>query len=233
MASTFSDDIKLEKMATGENSGTWGDKTNANLELVEQAIAGYQEIDVASADVTLVMSNAAISNARNMSLKFTGTLAANRTVNMPASIEKFFNVIDGTDHAGFTLTFKVTSQTGFLLCEGNHYICHSNGTDIVKDQETKFWRTVSAAETVQPGAQLLVNTSSGAATITIPASPAAGDEVTFLDARYTFDTNNLTVGRNSSNIVNAAADLTVATEGAGFTLVFSGDATVGWTFKDK
>tara|TARA_R100001509_G_scaffold95334_1_gene55408 strand:+ start:1485 stop:2186 length:702 start_codon:yes stop_codon:yes gene_type:complete len=233
MASTFSDDIKLEKMATGENSGTWGDKTNANLELVEQAIAGYQEIDVASADVTLVMSNAAISNARNMSLKFTGTLAANRTVNMPASIEKFFNVIDGTDHAGFTLTFKVTSQTGFLLCEGNHYICHSNGTDIVKDQETKFWRTVSAAETVQPGAQLLVNTSSGAVTITLPASPAAGDEVTFLDARYTFDTNNLTVGRNSSNIVNAAADLTVATEGAGFTLVFSGDATVGWTFKDK
>ena len=233
MASTFSDDIKLEKMATGENSGTWGDKTNANLELVEQAIAGYQEIDVASADVSLVMSNAAISNARNMSLKFTGTLAANRTVNMPASIEKFFNVIDGTDHAGFTLTFKVTSQTGFLLCEGNHYICHSNGTDIVKDQETKFWRTVSAAETVQPGAQLLVNTSSGAVTITLPASPAAGDEVTFLDARYTFDTNNLTVGRNSSNIVNAAADLTVATEGAGFTLVFSGDATVGWTFKDK
>tara|TARA_R100001086_G_scaffold148783_1_gene78789 strand:- start:1334 stop:2035 length:702 start_codon:yes stop_codon:yes gene_type:complete len=233
MASTFSDDIKLEKMATGENSGTWGDKTNANLELVEQAIAGYQEIDVASADVTLVMSNAAISNARNMSLKFTGTLAANRTVNMPASIEKFFNVIDGTDHAGFTLTFKVTSQTGFLLCEGNHYICHSNGTDIVKDQETKFWRAVSAAETVQPGAQLLVNTSSGAVTITLPASPAAGDEVTFLDARYTFDTNNLTVGRNSSNIVNAAADLTVATEGAGFTLVFSGDATVGWTFKDK
>ena len=233
MASTFSDDIKLEKMATGENSGTWGDKTNTNLELVEQAIAGYQEIDVASADVTLVMSNAAISNARNMSLKFTGTLAANRTVNMPASIEKLFNVIDGTDHAGFTLTFKVTSQTGFLLCEGNHYICHSNGTDLVKDQETKFWRTVSAAETVQPGAQLLVNTSSGAVTITLPASPAAGDEVTFLDARYTFDTNNLTVGRNSSNIVNAAADLTVATEGAGFTLVFSGDATVGWTFKDK
>ena len=233
MASTFSDDIKLEKMATGENSGTWGDKTNTNLELVEQAIAGYQEIDVASADVTLVMSNAAISNARNMSIKLTGTLAANRTVTCPDSIEKVYNIIDGTDHAGFTLTFKVTSQTGFLLCEGNHYICHSNGTDLVKDQETKFWRTVSAAETVQPGAQLLVNTSSGAVTITLPASPAAGDEVTFLDARYTFDTNNLTVGRNSSNIVNAAADLTVATEGAGFTLVFSGDATVGWTFKDK
>ena len=119
MASTYSSDLKIELMATGENAGTWGDKTNTNLNLVQQAIAGYQEIDVASADVTLVMSNAAISNARNMSLKFTGTLAANRTVNMPASIEKFFNVIDGTDHAGFTLTFKVTSQTGFLLCDGS------------------------------------------------------------------------------------------------------------------
>ena len=80
---------------------------------------------------------------------------------------------------------------------------------------------------------LLVDTSGGARTITLPASPAAGDEVTFLDAKYTFDSNNLTVGRNSSNIVNAAADLTVATEGAGFTLVYSGDATVGWTFRDK
>ena len=233
MASTFSSDLKIELMGTGENSGTWGDKTNTNLNLVQQAIAGYQEIDVASSDVTLVMSNAAISNARNMSLKFTGTLAANRTVNMPASIEKFFNIIDGTDHAGFTLTFKVTSQTGFLLCEGNPYICHYHGTDIVKDQETRVWRAVSANETVQAGAQLLVDTSGGARTITLPASPAAGDEVTFLDAKYTFDSNNLTVGRNSSNIVNAAADLTVATEGAGFTLVYSGDATVGWTFRDK
>ena len=233
MASSYSSDLKFELQVTGENPGTWGDKTNNNFNVIQQAIAGYEEISVASGDVTLAMSNAAVSNARNMSIKFTGTLAANRTVNMPASIEKFFNIIDGTDHAGYTLTFKVTSQTGFKLCEGHHYICHSNGTDIVKDQETKFWRAVSAAETVQAGAQLLVNTSGGAVTLTLPASPAAGDEVTFLDARYTFDTNNLTVGRNSSNIVNAAADLTVATEGAGFTLVYSGDATVGWTFKDK
>ena len=109
MASTFSSDLKIELMATGENAGTWGTKTNTNLNLVQQAIAGYEEINVASGDVTLVMSDAAISNARNMTLKFTGTLAANRTVNFPTSIEKFFNVIDGTNHDGNTLTFKVTS----------------------------------------------------------------------------------------------------------------------------
>jgi hypothetical protein len=54
MASTFSTDLKLELMATGENAGTWGIKTNDNLNLVQQSVAGYQEIDVASADVTLV-----------------------------------------------------------------------------------------------------------------------------------------------------------------------------------
>jgi hypothetical protein len=233
MASTFSTDLKLELMATGENAGTWGDKTNTNLNLVQQSIAGYQEIDVASADVTLAMDDATISNARNMTLKFTGTLAGNRVVNFPTTIEKLFNIIDGTDHAGYTLTFKVTSQTGFLLCEGHSYICHADGTDIVKDLEFKKWRAISSAETVQPGAQILADTSGGALTITLPASPALGDEVSFIDSDYTFDTNNFTVGRNSSNIAGAAADLVVSTEGAGFTLVYSGDATTGWTYRDK
>jgi len=233
MPSTFSSELKIELMATGENSGTWGTKTNTNLAVVEQAIAGYQEIDVASGDVTLVMSDAAISNARNMTIKFIGTLAANRTVNFPASLEKFFNIIDGTNHANFTLTFKVTSATGFQLCEGHHYICHSNGTDIVKDQETKVWRALTANETVQPGAQVFVDTSSSAITVTLPASPSLGDEVTFSDQKLAFDSNSLTVGRNSSNIAGAASDLTVSTEGAGFTLVYSGDATAGWVYKDK
>jgi hypothetical protein len=233
MASSYSTDLKIELMVTGENSGTWGDKTNTNLNLVQQSVVGYQEIDVASSDVTLAMTDGALSNARNMTLKFTGTLAANRIVNFPTGIEKFFNIIDGTDHAGNTLTFKVTGQTGFLLCEGHSYICHADGTDIVKDLEFKKWRAISSAETVQPGAQILVDTSGAAVTITLPASPSTGDEVTFVDAKYTFDTNALTVGRNGSNITNAAADLVVNTEGAGFTLVYSGDATVGWTYKDK
>jgi hypothetical protein len=233
MASSYSTDLKLELMVTGENAGTWGDKTNTNLNLVQQSVVGYQEIDVASADVTLAMTDATISNARNMTLKFTGTLAANRTVNFPTGIEKLFNIIDGTDHANNTLTFKVTSQTGFLLCEGNSYICHADGTDIVKDLEFKKWRAISSAETVQAGAQILADTSGGALTITLPASPALGDEVSFVDSDYTFDTNALTVGRNSENIAGSAADLVINTEGAGFTLVYSGDATTGWTFRDK
>ena len=58
------------------------------------------------------MTDATISNARNATLKFTGTLAANRTVTLPDSLEKVYNVIDGTNHAGYTLTFKTASGTG-------------------------------------------------------------------------------------------------------------------------
>ena len=231
--STYSTDLKLELIATGDASGTWGTDTNNNLNLIQQAIAGYQAIDVASGDVTLAMTDKTISNARNMTLEFTGTLAGNRIVNFPASLEKVFNVIDGTDHAGYTLTFKVTSATGFLLCEGNSYLCHSNGTDIFKDLEFKKWRAITAAETIQSGAKILANTSGGTLTITLPASPATGDVCSFIDQGYDFNANALTIGRNSSNIANAGADLVVNTQGAAFGLVYSGDATTGWTYTEK
>ena len=92
MASTYSSDLKLELMATGENAGTWGTKTNTNLELVQQAIAGFESITLSSGSTTaLVMSNASISTARNMVIKFaTITLSGATTVTIPDSIEKFY-----------------------------------------------------------------------------------------------------------------------------------------------
>ena len=117
MASTYSTDIKLELMETGQNAGTWGTKTNNNLKLIQQAIAGFQAIDVAASDVTLDMLDASISNARNMVLKFTGTLAGNRTVSLPDGIEKFYILQDATTHDANSLTFKTTSGTGFTLEE--------------------------------------------------------------------------------------------------------------------
>ena len=74
MASSFSTDLKLELMVTGENAGTWGDKTNTNLNLVQQAIAGFQSISIAGGAQTtaLTMDNAALSNARNAVVDLTG-----------------------------------------------------------------------------------------------------------------------------------------------------------------
>jgi len=232
MASSYSSDLKLELMATGENAGTWGTKTNNNLNLVQQSVAGYEAISAAASDVTLAMSDGTISNARNATIKLTGTLAANRTVTCPDGIEKVYNIIDGTDHAGYTLTFKTASGSGVLLCEGNCYLLYADGTNVVKASEYRKWRTVSAAETVQAGAKLFVETNGGAVTITLPTSPAIGDEVHFVDSRYTFDTAALTVGRAGSKIANASSDLVVNTEGAAFGLVYSG-SDVGWTYTEK
>ena len=130
MASSYSTDLKLELMVTGENSNTWGDKTNNNLNLIQQAVAGYQSIALTSTTTTLAMTNATISNARNMVLEFTGTLTGDSTINLPDGIEKLYFIKDSTTRAGYTLTFKTTSGTGFALTSGKVNGAYSNGTDV-------------------------------------------------------------------------------------------------------
>ena len=130
MASSYSTDLKLELMVTGENSNTWGDKTNNNLNLIQQAVAGYQSVALTSTTTTLAMTNATISNARNMVLEFTGTLTGNSTINLPDGIEKVYFIKDSTTRAGYTLTFKTTSGTGFNLTSGKISGAYSNGTDV-------------------------------------------------------------------------------------------------------
>ena len=154
MASSYSTDLKLELMVTGENSGTWGDKTNTNLNLVQQAIAGYEAIDVASADVTLAMTNATLSNARNMVLSLTGTLAGTRVVNVPDGIEKTYIVADNTTRSGNTLTIKTVSGTGVTIPEGKTILVYSDGTNV---NDVFFLANVVEDTTPQLGGDLDAN----------------------------------------------------------------------------
>ena len=135
MASSYSTDLKLELMVTGENAGTWGDKTNTNLNLVQQAIAGYQEVSIAGGAQTtaLVMTDATISNARNAVIKFTGTITGNQIVTIPDSIEKVYTLINGTSGA-HTVQFKTVSGTGFTFSatEKNAVLVYSDGTNVVE-----------------------------------------------------------------------------------------------------
>src|SRR6056300_1936570 len=85
----------------------------------------------------------------------------------------------------------------------------------------------STAITVAANDRYFINTTAGAQTANLPASPQVGDQVRFLDLASTFDTNNLTIGRNGNNINGAAADLTVSTEDSAIGLVYTG-ATYGW-----
>jgi len=105
------------------------------------------------------------------------------------------------------------------------FVDNTGGTD---------WQAVITADPANAtaGEGYFCNTTSGAFTVTLPTSATIGDEISFIDYAATFDSNNLTVGRNSHKIQGASADLTVAVERAAFTLVYV-DATQGWLLKDK
>jgi len=133
MASSYSTDLKLELMVTGENSGTWGDKTNTNLNLLQQAIAGYQDVSIAGGAQTtaLVMTDATLSNARNAVLKFSGTITGNQIVTIPDLIEKTYILYNGTVGA-FTVQFKTVSGTGptFSTTDKGFKLVYSDGTNV-------------------------------------------------------------------------------------------------------
>jgi hypothetical protein len=238
MASTYSSDLKLELITTGEKSGTWGTITNTNLQQLEQAVSGYIAVDVASADVALALSNGAVSNGKNFYFKLTGTLTANRTVTMPDSAERVFVVEDATDRSSslYTLTVKTVSGTGVTLPVGSTNLVYSDGTNINLGIRDKGYVTPGATYTTVNGDQVLVDTSGGGiggpVTINLPASPAIGNEVHFIDSGNNLASNNLTIGRNSSNILGSASDLVVSTNTAAFTLVYV-NATRGWAYKDN
>jgi len=238
MASSTSSDLKLELITTGEKSGTWGTITNTNLQILEQAASGYISVDVASSDVALALSNHAVSNGKNLYFKLTGTLSADRTVTMPDSAERVFIVEDATTRGSSnrTLTVKTVSGTGVAIPVGSKCLVYSDGTNINLGIREKGYYTVPGAYTAVEGDQLLIDTSGSgigsAVTVTLPASPSVGSEVTFIDSGANFASNNLTIGRNGSNILGAASNLTVSTNGSAFTLVFV-NATRGWAYKDN
>ena len=148
MASSYSTDLKLELMATGENAGTWGDKTNTNLNLVQQAIAGFEQITLSAGGTTaLVMSDGALSNARNLVIKFATITATSGTIcTIPDSIEKFY-IFDVTGVTNPTnLTIKTASGTGFSPDAQKIYAAYSDGTNLNEVSLDTLGGTIGTAQ---------------------------------------------------------------------------------------
>jgi len=131
MANSTSANLKLTVQATGENSGTWGQFTNTNLLILEQAIGGYDSIGITSA-ATLTFSNGVLSNGKNQVLKLTGTISGNKNVVIPDGIEKTYLVENATTGA-HTVTFKTSSGTGatWATTDKGFKILYSDGTNVV------------------------------------------------------------------------------------------------------
>tara|TARA_R100000805_G_C3624951_1_gene132845 strand:- start:3127 stop:4422 length:1296 start_codon:yes stop_codon:yes gene_type:complete len=148
MSSTYSSDLKLELMVTGQNAGTWGDKTNTNLNLIQQAIAGFESVTLSSGGtVALAMTDGALSNARNMVIKFaTITAAASTVCTIPDSIEKMY-IFDCTAVTNPTnLTIKTASGTGFSPDAQKIYAAYSDGTNLNEVSLDTLGGTVAAAQ---------------------------------------------------------------------------------------
>ena len=131
MANSTSANLKLTVQATGENSGTWGQFTNTNLLILEQAIGGYASIGITAA-ATLTFSNGVLSNGKNQVLKLTGTISGNKNVVIPDGIEKTYLVENATTGA-HTVTFKTSSGTGatWSATDKGFKILYSDGTNVV------------------------------------------------------------------------------------------------------
>jgi hypothetical protein len=132
MATTYTD-LGLSLMLTGENSGTWGDITNKNLQLIQQGFAGYEAVTVnGTGTTTLDIIDATISNGRNAAIKLTGTITGNIVVTIPDSIEKIYIIENGTVGV-FTVEFKTVSGTGvtFATTDKSTKILFADGTNIV------------------------------------------------------------------------------------------------------
>jgi hypothetical protein len=129
MASTYSN-LKIQLMATGENSGTWGNVTNVNLgTALEEAIVGSADVTFSSADVTLTLTDTnSTQAARNLRLNLTGTVSAPQNLIVPA-IEKVYIVNNGLTQ---TITVKNATGTGISVPAGKTEFIYNNGTNVVE-----------------------------------------------------------------------------------------------------
>lgn len=158
MASTYSN-LKIELIATGEQSGTWGITTNTNLgTALEEAIVGSADVTFASADVTLTLTDTnASQTARNLRLNLTGTSGGARNLIVPA-IEKSYIVYNGVAD---TVIVKNATGTGVSVPSGKTMMVYNDGTNVVDVTTYASSMTLGSALPVASGGTGLSSGTSG------------------------------------------------------------------------
>ena len=141
------------------------------------------------------------------------------------------NLLDGGTSVGSSIT--LADADGFVVNDGGTMkTIPASDIKTYNPGGTAWQSVVTSNTTMVAGRGYFVNTAGGAITMTLPSSASQGDTIQIIDYGATADTNNITIGRNSHKIQGDAADLTVSTERAAFTLVYV-DATQGWLLDSK
>ena len=213
------------------SSGAFGGSSNLTFDGTDLTMASAKVSDLTNTRVVTAGASGALADDANLYFDATGlNIGTSKELRLQDNTGGQYiglKAKDGT--TSYTLTWPAATGSADQILTTNGsgqlaFVDNSGGTS---------WQAVKTGTyTAAAGEGIFANTTSGAWTLTLPASPAIGDEVSVVDYAGTFDTNNLTIGRNSKNIQGSAADLTVATERAGFTLVFT-DNTQGWLLKNN
>jgi hypothetical protein len=234
MSSTYSTNLAIELIGTGDQAGNWGSTTNTNLgTLIEQAISGYVTQAVSTGtDTTLAMTNGASATARNMTIELTGTGGASTNLIVPAN-EKLYFIYNNTTGA---VTVKVSGQTGVSVPATAKILLVSNGTDIVT--ATNYMATITAGSatvngtlgvtgtTTLTGASVLTGAVSGAGINAYLASPPAiggtapaAGAFTTVTASSTVTATGAVTGSTANDSIGNVRNIVQQTKSAPYTLV--------------
>ena len=247
MASSYSNRLRTELIGDGEQANSWGNTTNNNFtNIFDEAISAVYDKNLGAAGGTYILTSAqgpvtqANNEVRQAAIRFhsftTAKIIVQPLVNS-AQYDRIYIVINDGTGSG-TIQFKLEGgNSSEIIPPGGKAILATNGVNWFtinsSGSGSSSWRTITAAtDNVFSGEKIFVNTSSNAITLTLPAAPAAGDGISFLDIADNFGTNALTLNPNSLKVFGATANGTVSTGGAGFTLVYTG-ATYGWKITEK
>jgi hypothetical protein len=162
MASTYSTNLKIELIGTGEQAGTWGTTTNTNLgTALEQAVVGKADVTMSSTTITLTLTNAnTAQDARAIYLNLTGSPGGAAVLEVPA-IQKPYIVKNGSDQQ---VTIKVSGLTGVPIPTGKTALVYNNGTDVVTAVDHIPSLTLGAALPVASGGTGITSFGTGVAT---------------------------------------------------------------------
>ena len=236
---TYSTGLRTELQVTGENSGTWGTITNNNFSQVfEFAIAGVYAVPAITTGTSTTLSNAdgpdtaANNQSRQNQLIFTGTVSTTHTVQFPATQKTYGLYNNITGGADISARLGATGNT-LTITNGKYRLVSTDGTDwydilsLAGLDET--WTLVADGTTLTAGQNAFANTNAGTITYTLPLSPSIGDQCKVVDLGNAA-TNNITINRNSQPIQGLYANMTISTDSAAISLVYS-NATYGWRLK--
>lgn len=166
MPSTYSPDLRIELIASGEQANTWGNTTNKNLgSLIEQAIAGFVSIDLTGLTTyTLVALNGAVDEARSMTLNCIGTPGTPVTLVAPA-VSKVYILANNSD-SNVSIVTSASGSLGVTVTPGTAKLVYSDGTDFNTGNDTSVFTPNRA----------IVSDTSGI----LEASPTSATELSYL-----------------------------------------------------